>query len=334
MNHVTENVDPAMTSGLFFVLFRLADRGSDHSGEDWTCYPSVDQIATDTHLSRSAVERHLQTLVAEGWISRKRRVRSDGRKGIYDFWIHRDGDRRSALKAARTSIVAAGGKLAEDLGDLDHPDSKTPHRPCGDLGPDHAAICAGPCGDLLSLEPKEEPSKEPTRRAREPGDAGFEDVVAIWPESGRKRTVWPKGRAAWAWACSVEDVGRLVEAVAACAADPAMAKGDHGWPGLHTWLTAERWRAYLPAEGQAVAEAAAVMPRFAVEAIRAAVVAVRGEDFAGSYLDPASWDGEAVIPRNGYAHGKLAERDVAAAIEAAGGALARPVAKLNEGQAA
>jgi DNA-binding IclR family transcriptional regulator len=61
------------------VLFCLADRATDHSGEDWTCFPSIADIMKWTDYSRAAVERNLQLLWREGFISRKRRRRGRGR---------------------------------------------------------------------------------------------------------------------------------------------------------------------------------------------------------------------------------------------------------------
>ncbi len=62
MNYVDDHASPEMGSGAFFVLFRLADHATDHSGEDWTCFPSVGRLQAKTHLSRATVERHLTNI--------------------------------------------------------------------------------------------------------------------------------------------------------------------------------------------------------------------------------------------------------------------------------
>lgn len=318
MNHVDEYAAPDMPSGTFFVLYRLADRAQDHSGEDWTCFPSVETQAAGTRLSRSAVERHLAALVADGWISRKRRVRPDGRKGLYDYTVHRSPERRAALRAARAAIRKGGGKVSETLEDL----QVAAANHAENCSMDHAAFCgatmlrfgAEPCGDSPHLidEPKIEPKEEPTLSAREPGDAGFERVQAVWPHSGLVRTDYPKARAAFArWAGEV-GADALVEAATRCAADPQFKAGSHGWPGLDRWLSAERWRPYLGAKAATVEPAAAGVagPRFPDEALRAAVVAATDEAFAVSYLDRAGWDvsGLRVLPKTATAAEALKRR--------------------------
>lgn len=331
MNYVDDHVDPDMQSGMFFVLYRLADRATDHSREDWTCFPSIETLAGDTHLSRSACERHLASLVMAGWISRKRRVRADGKLGIYDYTIHRTVERRAALQAVRAAIVAAGEKPAETLADLDSPHGKMQHGPCGDLGETMPQFAAQPCGELRQQEPSGEPKGEPSPRAREPGDEGFEVAVALWPDSGLRRTRWPAARASWAWACGSETAERLTEAVRRCAADPDRAAGDFGWPGFDVFLRDELWRGYLPRPVEPEFEA----PRnqFAgPEDLRAAVAASEGEAFAGAYLDRSRWldlsslDGPdfAVMAWSGTAFDKLSEARVAAILTAHGVRVLRP----------
>lgn len=91
-----------LDSGRKFVLVALADHAADHSGEDWTCFPSTARLVAQTGMSVSTVERHLKGLWRDGWLSRARRRRKDGTLGIYDFTLHRDVERRAELRDART----------------------------------------------------------------------------------------------------------------------------------------------------------------------------------------------------------------------------------------
>lgn len=281
--------------GVKSVLMCLADRASDHSGEDWTCFPSIESIMSWTDDSRSSVERHLRTLEAHGYITRKRRRRADGRLGIYDFTLHRDADHRAQLRAERAS-EPAGSDVKLTCG----PDVKS--------GLATRQNDAQPCVNLTGQEPSGEPSDNPHRAgAREPGDQGVDEVAELWPASGRKRTNWNQARAAWAFACGLETAERLAAAARACAADPDLARGDFGWPGLQTWLSEERWRAFLPKPAEAAEGAAG--PRFAgPDALRQAVAARGGAVLLGC-LDRAGWDaaGGVVTPATGWAWERLRE---------------------------
>lgn len=229
------------------VLMCLADHASDHSGEDWTCFPSIERIMDWTDDSRSSVERYLKRLEADGYISRRRRRRADGRLGIYDFVLHRSEATRARLKAERAGAAAQVEVAGPEV------EAGSPHvnLTCGphvNLTDATRQNDGQPYVSLTGLEPSGEPLEEPSHRgrAREPGDHGFDELAELWPESGCKRTHWGKARAAWAKACDLETADRLLAAGEACARDPDVARGDFGWPGLHTWLSEERWRAWLP----------------------------------------------------------------------------------------
>jgi hypothetical protein len=191
---------------------------TDHSGEDWTCFPSIAALMDKTDMSRATVERHLTFLWREGYISRTRRRRADGKLGIYDFTLHRDGERRSALKAARAKPQAADPveecAAVEGSAEGGAPHVNLTYGPCVKPGPAIRQSGAQPYVNLRGQEPLGEPSEEPsTAGAREPGSEGWDEAVAAWPESGRRRTSWPRGRAAWAWACGLVETGRLLAAV-------------------------------------------------------------------------------------------------------------------------
>lgn len=76
------NVRP---SGRKFVLFCLAD----YSDEEWSCFPSISQIARYTSQGEKTVRDHLDALEADGIITRIRHRREDGTLGRYRFFIQR-----------------------------------------------------------------------------------------------------------------------------------------------------------------------------------------------------------------------------------------------------
>lgn len=72
-------------SGRKFVLMALAD----YADENWSCFPSVDQLAKYTGQGEKTVRDHLLSLETDGMLSRDRQRREDGTLGRYRFKIHR-----------------------------------------------------------------------------------------------------------------------------------------------------------------------------------------------------------------------------------------------------
>lgn len=305
-----ESADRPTASGPLFVLIVLTDHASDHSGEDWTAFPSVERIAARTQFSRATVERHLAALFAAGWISRKRRVRLDGKLGIYDYVVHREMAVREALRAARKAEAEGGPESAEPCCNLQH-------GPCCNLDETMLQKNSEPCCKLQHQEPLEEPLVEPTERAREPGDAGFEEGFAAWPDVGRKRTDIPAARAAWAMAAGeigAEDlIGRVRRYVAE---DADLKTGTRGAAGLQRWLSGERWRAWAPVATTAdAADGPGSRTGFAdgpPDWLRDEVSALAGAGFVVAYLDRCRWivEGEdrALQPATGIAFDNLRRR--------------------------
>lgn len=220
-----------LAGGPKFVLVALADKGSAHGQEDWTAWPAVETLCTMTGQGDRTVRRHLEGLEAEGWISRRRQVRPDGKLGFYTYRLH-----RAKLEQALAELEEPAANLAGGEGD----------QPAANLANTTGQFGQKPAANLAGQEPLEEPLENP-HNASEPGDDGFEEAFTAWPESGRVRTDYRAARTAWAWCCSQETPARLMAAIAKAAADPRLAKGDYGFPGLHNWLSQERWRAFLPA---------------------------------------------------------------------------------------
>lgn len=70
-------------SGRKFVLMALAD----YADEEWSCFPSVDQLATYTAQGNKTVRDHLDALEELGILTRERQRRKDGTLGRYRFII-------------------------------------------------------------------------------------------------------------------------------------------------------------------------------------------------------------------------------------------------------
>jgi hypothetical protein len=152
--------------------------GEQPCRRDWTCFPSIADIMDWTDYSRAAVERNLQLLWREGYISRKRRRRADGSFGIYDYTLHRGAEHRAALKASRAAVEDIDEAMEDGVEGEAAPACQisfparttrhfaawaTPH-----FGRRHAAKQVSPCGKMRGQEePSREPSREPSPGARD-----------------------------------------------------------------------------------------------------------------------------------------------------------------------
>jgi hypothetical protein len=72
-------------SGRKFVAMALAD----YADEEWSCFPSIAQLAAYTSQGEKTVRDHLDALESEGYITRERQRRADGTMGRYRFIIQR-----------------------------------------------------------------------------------------------------------------------------------------------------------------------------------------------------------------------------------------------------
>ncbi len=280
-----------LAPGPKFVLVALADHGTDHSGEDWTCWPSVERLMSRTAFKRSAVENHLKTLERDGWLSRKRRKRGDGRLGVYVYVLHRDRLSRPETPAlsAENSTVCAPVTASESAA---APCVEYTHGPCVEFTGAMREIYVSPCVKSTHEEPLIEPKGEPTRRAggREPGDDLFDKGLEAFPLSGQARTNFVEARAAWAYAADqAGGAGVLVLAVERFAAWFADNGGDYGAPAFQKWLVGESWRPWVKARDLAEAAPPAAVCA-APDALRAAVLAKSDPGKVASYFEPCSWD--------------------------------------------
>lgn len=113
-------------------------------------------------------------------------------------------------------------------------------------------------------------------------DEQFEEAFAAYPESGRKQTPPAAGRAAWdRERAAGGEAPVLIAAIGAMAARP-----PERIPRFDNWLRRGLWRNYVP---QSVLSASAPLAWTGPGAIRAAVVARKGEAWARAWLDPTRY---------------------------------------------
>lgn len=320
------------------VLFGLAQ----YAGADGLCHPSQQTLADDLGLSERAVRKALGELKDAGVIETARRCRRNGSRTSDQitllFFTPKEAPepdaRLTRTKAAdnRHDMPVAGAvqETADAPVDIvdDGPETRDDNR--HDMPVDNRHISstlpargAGPTTfeSVRGIGQERESDDSLSERARDghavcgDGDGDASDptavdrALAMWPASGRKRTSRPAVIAAWPEAARrAGGSARLEAAVKACAGDADLAKGDYGWPGLHRWLAEGRYLAFV-AEG--VGEAVSPNRRTwrGPPEVRAALVAEVGEAAAASYLDPATWDGEAraIRARTGFAARRLRE---------------------------
>lgn len=325
--------------GAHAVLVALADHGSDHKGEDWTCFPAVERLMEFTEQAEKTVRRHLDFLVAEGWISRRPRSARGRREAVYDYWLHRDPCLRVGLKVARwfgggdgppvnlTAGRAAGhasttgqndrrskaappanltgGYLAttgqiDRRSDDDHRSKR--ERPPVNLDATTGQFVQSPLEPPYTAEPPVNPHEPPhTEGVRE----AFDRVGKAWSSVDRDRFAEGRDWPVWLSACEAIDVDRLEASAMRFLAESGEVKRRR-LVNLDRWLRERRWTSW-PA-----VVVGGVAPHWRGPAeVRDRVVAAlggKGEDFARAYLDPATWDEErrGIVPANGFAAQVLA----------------------------
>lgn len=271
--------------GAKFVLVILCNHATTADGSAWMCFPSVERIAKQTAQGESTVRKHLDWLEAEGWITRKRKRREDGKLGVWVYTIQQDrgaDDHRSnrdqpPLDLSKATAQIERTELSKGTIGSDANASSPP------VGPDGPTVAA---------------AKEPWLK-----DEWFGRLWAAAPDKMRTRSkskakVWT----AWKTAIGLMPPEQIVAAlVRYLKHDPDVART--GGPGLTIWLkdrTFDLWGP--PGEAGAGEPERKVFPNADA---RALFVARYGEDAARSYLDPAELEGRVVRPATAYAKGWL-----------------------------
>lgn len=131
-----------------------------------------------------------------------------------------------------------------------------------------------------------------------PEPSTFDDAWALVPVTMRKRSKRLSVlREAWDRHAKTFGQAKLLGALRAYVTDKDFDR--HGGQALDRWLAAGRYEHFTAEPARPIA------PKFSDTAIRRAVVAELGEDFAVCYLDPCQVDGTRLVPRTQFATDKL-----------------------------
>ncbi len=135
-------------------------------------------------------------------------------------------------------------------------------------------------------------------------DIAFDRLKAGWTRVSPGRLAPQLAAAAFAAVVERFDPDRVAAAGERYLAEDPDIKRLGTAQSLDRWLSAGRFEPWLPPVGEAAVSAPRLAKRWdGPAAIRDAVVDLAGEAFAGSYLDPAGWDGQrqAVLAATGVA---------------------------------
>lgn len=298
----------APTRGCKTILICMAD----YASKEGFAFPKLSSLAVETQLAERHVRRSLGHLCEAGLLreyhvvcSRTGRTRTrlywfpirsaEPEAGSVEQWALDNGAR--VVPADEAALVWRRGKRSE-VSRM----SPSPGEAASVAGVPLVEDSGVPRGRThespLKPLPEQKRSDDLFSDAHYAETALFEAALAAYPESGLKWT--DEGKAREAWDASVKLVGRgerLLGAVRAMAADPALKGLSWGSCSLQRWLSEKRWRAWLAqadrlgADGArpgGVADGRAIWPG-PVE-IRDAMIAQLGLAAVQSYLDTAGWD--------------------------------------------
>ncbi|MDP1738901.1 MAG: hypothetical protein Q8L23_15850 [Caulobacter sp.] len=279
------------------ALVALADHANDHSGEDWTCFPGFDRLLLFTSQKERTLERSLQWLSDEGWITRDQRRNADGELTVRHYTLHRDAETRSRLRAERASAKADPEGCAREIdqasppatlagGEMASPPAKNPpHHP-----PKQGSPPANLAGGYIE-EPPREPELTPTERAGEGARDPFGAFIGAYPLDGLDSTSLPAARTAFeAAAAEAGDPWLIVQAAEDWARDRERKPKTYAAPSANVWFERRSWEPRVRRMAAKVEPPAAAIPAFIgpPEAF-AAVAGLLGEDGARSWLATAAW---------------------------------------------
>jgi hypothetical protein len=263
-----------------FLLMRLAAY-ADAEGVVWA---SVPVLSGQMECDDRTVQRGLRALEKARLITRTGKFKY---RNVPFYRLDMTG-------AARSAACANGDSLSP---------LKTAN---GDTG----AALNGDTGvtQKKGNQPEVRSNDLPSGRAREGSSEIKERAYAAYPDAGRLG-VSSRREFDSAWENELADGAeetRLEAAVRAYAADPK-AWGSSGKPvAAHNFLSRGRWVEFADRAEQLPAIAAATGWQGPTE-IRQLVINAKGEAWCGSWFDPASWNGSAVVARTRLAAGQLRE---------------------------
>jgi len=259
---------------------------ADAAGEAWAL---VGVLAMEMDTSERNVQRGLEALKAAGLITPTGEPKKhNGRLiPIYQLALdHGPANTRERMRIARAAASPGdtGVTPSEDAG-------RHRRHPTGDTG-------VGARGDTGVTQIGKGISQEESHRARASvSDAARADVdAAVTAWSGKAPERVSPDRVERAWAAAVTRTGfasgQLLTAVrAAVARDPDFGRGKA--MNLDRWLDEGRFASWLKAAAPDATAGSARKIWAGPEAVRDAVADAMGAGAVVSYLDPATWDGEA-----------------------------------------
>lgn len=285
-----------------FTLVALADHGSDHDGEDWSCFPSPERLMDFTGFPLRTLERHLEWLDLMGWITRIADRDGRGRLVKRSYRLHRNPRPKPGWEKLVKSKASEGCPPANMAGGetADPPAKNPPDQP-----PKSDDPAANLAGGLYIAEPPTNP-QEPTERARGTGARELARWLwSFWPEGGKRGVSSPRQvEAAIAAELAEPDWDEAkFRAGARVYAAERKTWGKSGSPkAAHNFVKAATWRGFeideewSPPSGSGWHGPAE---------IRVQLVGLLGEDRVRSTLDVASWDGAAIVARTRWAADQL-----------------------------
>jgi hypothetical protein len=281
---------PTGCGGQFAVLIVLSDHASNQDDEDWVAFPSVEKIARRTRQSEKSVLRHLQWLIAEGWISRATRgVRKLG-KGKFVYVLERDRLEVSPDNMSGEKVGCSGDKLSGESGAI------SPDNMSGEAGDVHRTSCPALPDNLSGFTGQSVQSPTPPNIAelpmnshstgvREREDEAFDRVEKAWGEAAKNAVGRRPDRQAWDKALGKVSAARLEPAclryLAYCASTGSRVFS------LARWLGDEKWEPFLEAPAPI---AVAADPAFRAPADVIAVLAGNRQKDWIAYLTGCAWD--------------------------------------------
>lgn len=290
---------PIKNPGAKYLLLSLAEHARDEGEGSWTCFPSVERLATRTAQGVRTVESHLAWLVCEGWISRH--VRRNRRQGesAYFYTLHRSN----------------AEMVDDEMGDLDVQAGQKPAKMASarysdrrQSGAGHPPISTSKSAKLAPPyieEPVIESVNEPDLRDARDIETRFAEFWSAYPNKVEERGA----RAVFLRLISRGDASAdvLIDGAKSYAAT-VRDRSQQFIKSPTNWLDKGCWADGSPSSVGPGASGERSVVTFAGPAdVWDAVAGVKGSDWAMSYLAPCAWSASSrtLSPRTGFAGRKL-----------------------------
>jgi hypothetical protein len=294
------------------LLVFLADYVQDQP----FAWPAVSTVAGELQCSERTVQRMLPQLVAAGLLVAFEctdKATNRTRTRVYYFPVELDLPTPAQIKAFELNAGCRLAQLSPCGRPLEEGDSRVTGSVTGAVtGEGDSRVTGGVTTESPLKELNKEPSEADayTRRERvlEVEIDRFAEAWAAYPDAGRLGVSSERmGRQAWAEELAGgADPARILAGIAAYAGNRAV-WGASGRPkAFHRFLSGGCWIEFAdltPATPSSSCSSSWSGPA----EFRAVVVASKGEAWARSWLDPATWNGQAVVAARRIAARELRE---------------------------